>query len=122
MSILWNEWIYVKSFRLAELFVLGSSITAFGLTLWLYEKTGSSLSTAALTDPFDKKKTMLVCDTLVAMCTLFVFVLYKTNSVVVHRTNHRMHFGSNYECKYGCYFKKDYTSETAGKGLSVSTR
>ena len=27
----------------------GSSITAFALTLWLYEKTGSSLSTAALT-------------------------------------------------------------------------
>ena len=28
---------------------LGSSITAFALTIWLYEKTGSSLSTAALT-------------------------------------------------------------------------
>lgn len=28
---------------------LGSSITAFALTLWLYEETGSSLSTAALT-------------------------------------------------------------------------
>jgi len=28
---------------------LGSSITAFALTLWLYEKTGSSLSTATLT-------------------------------------------------------------------------
>ncbi len=28
---------------------LGSSITAFALTLWLYETTGSSLSTAALT-------------------------------------------------------------------------
>ena len=61
---------------------LGSSITAFALTLWLYEKTGSSLSTAALTicsyapyvmmsifagaltDRFDKKKTMLICDVL----------------------------------------------------------
>lgn len=28
---------------------LGSSVTEFALTLWLYEKTGSSLSTAALT-------------------------------------------------------------------------
>lgn len=28
---------------------LGSSITTFALTLWLYEKTGSSLSTASLT-------------------------------------------------------------------------
>ena len=63
---------------------LGSSITAFALTLWLYEKTGSALSTAALTictyapyvlmnifagaltDRFDKKKTMLVCDTIAA--------------------------------------------------------
>ena len=27
---------------------LGSAITAFALTLWLYEKTGSALSTAAL--------------------------------------------------------------------------
>ena len=28
---------------------LGSSITSFALTLWLYEKTGSALGTAALT-------------------------------------------------------------------------
>lgn len=80
---------------------LGSSITAFALTLWLYQKTGSSLSTAALvicsyapyvlmsifagalTDRFDKKKTMLICDTLAAMCTLVVFVLYKVNYLEV---------------------------------------
>lgn len=80
---------------------LGSSITAFALTLWLYEKTGSALSTAALTictyapyvlmsifagaltDRFNKKKTMLVCDTLAAMCTLTVFLLYKTDSLAI---------------------------------------
>nr|MCR5597839.1 MFS transporter [Lachnospiraceae bacterium] len=80
---------------------LGSSITAFALTLWLYEKTGSALSTAALTictyapyvlmsifagaltDRFDKKKTMLVCDTIAALCTLVVFVLYKTDSLAI---------------------------------------
>ena len=28
---------------------LGSAITGFALTLWMYEKTGSALSTAALT-------------------------------------------------------------------------
>ena len=28
---------------------LGSAVTEFALTLWLYEKTGSALSTAALT-------------------------------------------------------------------------
>lgn len=80
---------------------LGSSITGFALTLWLYEKTGSALSTAALTicsyapyvlmsifagaltDRFDKKKTMLVCDTLAALCTLAVLVLYKTDTLAV---------------------------------------
>ena len=80
---------------------LGSSITAFALTLWLYEKTGSALSTAALTicsyapyvimsifagaltDRFDKKKTMLVCDTLAAVCTLTVFILYKTDTLMI---------------------------------------
>ena len=80
---------------------LGSSITGFALTLWLYEKTGSALSTAALTictyvpyvlmsifagaltDRFDKKKTMLLCDTLAAVGTLTVFVLYKTDTLAV---------------------------------------
>ena len=80
---------------------LGSSITAFALTLWLYEKTGSSLSTAALTicsyapyvlmsifagaltDRFDKKKTMLVCDVLAVCCTIVVFGLYSTNHLMV---------------------------------------
>lgn len=80
---------------------LGSGITAFALTLWLYEKTGSSLSTAALTicsyapyvlmsifagaltDRFDKKKTMLVCDVLAVFCTIVVFGLFSTNRLMV---------------------------------------
>ena len=80
---------------------LGSSITAFALTLWLYEKTGSSLSTAtlticsyapyvlmsifagALTDRFDKKKTMLVCDVLAVLCTMVIYVLFITNHLMV---------------------------------------
>lgn len=80
---------------------LGSSLTQFALTLWLYEKTGSALSTAALTictyapyvvmsilagaltDKFDKKKTMLVCDILAALGTILVFVLYKTDQLAV---------------------------------------
>ncbi len=59
---------------------LGSSMTAFALTLWLFEKTGSALETAllsicsyapyvvvsifagALSDRWDKKRTMLVWD------------------------------------------------------------
>ncbi len=80
---------------------LGSSMTAFALTLWLYEKTGSSLSTAALTicsyapyvlisifagaltDRFDKKKTMLVCDVLAVSCTVVILLLFRTNHLMV---------------------------------------
>lgn len=80
---------------------LGSSITTFALTLWLYEKTGSSLRTAALTicsytpyvlmsifagaltDRFNKKKTMLGCDVFAAICTIIVFVLFRTNRLMV---------------------------------------
>ncbi|MDO5346058.1 MAG: MFS transporter [Lachnospiraceae bacterium] len=80
---------------------LGSSMTGFALTLWLYEKTGSALSTAvlticsyapyvlmsifagALTDRFDKKNTMLGCDVFAAVCTIIVFILFRTNSLMV---------------------------------------
>ena len=80
---------------------LGSSITGFALTLWLYEKTGSSLDTAALaicsyvpyvlmsvfagalTDRFDKRKTMLGCDLFAAVCTMILWILLRTNSLMV---------------------------------------
>ncbi|MBO4636067.1 MAG: MFS transporter [Clostridiales bacterium] len=80
---------------------LGSGITAFALTLWLYDETGSALSTAALrictyapyvvmsifagaiTDKFDKKKTMLICDALAAVSTIAVLMLYKTGTLAV---------------------------------------
>ena len=76
---------------------LGSAVTAFALTLWLYNKTGSTLSTAgltictytpyvlmsifagAITDKFDKKRTMLVCDLMAAVSTIIVLLLYKTD-------------------------------------------
>lgn len=98
----WNELrIFYILWSTQSLSQLGSSITAFALTLWLYEKTGSSLSTAALTicsyapyvlisifagaltDRFDKKKMMLICDTLAAGCTLTVFMLYKMDLLTV---------------------------------------
>lgn len=100
-----NTWNELRDFYVLwstqSLSQLGSSITAFALTLWLYEKTGSALSTAALTicsyapyvlmsilagaltDRFDKKKTMLVCDTLAAICTLVVFGLYRMDCLAV---------------------------------------
>lgn len=78
---------------------LGSAMTGFALTLWLYEKTGSALQTAllaicsyapyvvmsifagALSDRWNKKKTMLVCDTLAAASTLVIFILLKTDQL-----------------------------------------
>ena len=77
--------------------VLGSDMTSFALTLWVFQKTGSALQTAllsvcsyvpyvlvsifagALSDRWDKKKTMLACDTFAALCTVSVLVLYKTD-------------------------------------------
>ena len=76
---------------------LGSSMTAFALTLWLYEKTGSALQTAllsicsyapyvimsifagALSDRWNKKRTMLACDTAAALCTVLIFTLLRGN-------------------------------------------
>lgn len=76
---------------------LGSAMTGFALTLWLYQKTGSALQTAllsicsyapyvvlsifagALSDRWDKKKTMLACDTFAACCTLGILFLLKTD-------------------------------------------
>lgn len=80
---------------------LGSSLTGYALTLWLYEQTGSALSTAALTifsyapyvlmsifagaltDRFDKKKLMLLCDSFAAVCTVVMLVLYRTGTLAV---------------------------------------
>ena len=104
---------YIKNkelYQLKDFFILwstqsvsqfGSSITTFALTLWLYEKTGSSLSTAALTicsyapyvlmsifagaltDRFNKKKTMLCCDVFAVICTIIIFWLFNTNRLMV---------------------------------------
>lgn len=74
---------------------LGSAMTGYALTLWLYGETGSALRTAllsicsyapyvvmsifagALSDKWNKRKTMLVCDTLAAFCTVAVLILLR---------------------------------------------
>lgn len=79
---------------------LGSAMTNFALTLWLYERTGSALQTAllsicsyapyvcmsifagALSDRWDKKKVMLGCDAFAACCTVAVLVLLKYDLLV----------------------------------------
>ncbi len=70
-----------------SLSALGSSMTSYGLVIWSYQQHGSALMTAllsvcsygpyvlmsifagAVSDRRNKKKTMLVCDTLAAACT-----------------------------------------------------
>lgn len=80
---------------------LGSAMTSYALVLWLYGESGSALYTAMLTitsytpyvllsifagalcDRFDKKKTMLICDSVAALCTIAVVILFACNSLQV---------------------------------------
>lgn len=75
---------------------LGSAMTNFALVIWLYQKSGSALTTAMLTvcsyapyvllsifagavsDKWDKKKIMLICDSFAAVCTVCVLILLRT--------------------------------------------
>ena len=79
---------------------LGSAMTSYALVIWSYTQEGSALVTAmlmvcayapyvlcsvfagALSDRWDKKKILLVCDTLAALCTLMVLVLLKTDKLL----------------------------------------
>ncbi len=72
---------------------LGSSMTNFALILWSYQEKGSALTTAllsvcsyapyvimsifagALSDKWNKKITMLACDSFAAVCTVGVWIL-----------------------------------------------
>ena len=78
---------------------LGSAMTSYALVIWSYTQEGSALRTAllmvcsyapyvicsifagAISDRWDKKKTMLGCDALAALCTLAVLVLLKTEQL-----------------------------------------
>ena len=78
---------------------LGSAMTAYALVIWSYTQAGSALRTAALmvcsyapyvacsifagalSDRWDKKKTMLVCDALAALSTLMVLLLLKNDGL-----------------------------------------
>ena len=76
---------------------LGSSMTSFALSIWIYEKTGSALQSAgllvsnyapyvlvsifagALSDKWNKKKTMLICDLIAAFGTIVTLILIMNN-------------------------------------------
>lgn len=80
---------------------LGSAMTSFALVLWSYEQKGSALATAmlmvcsyapyvilsifagALSDRWNKKYTMLVCDTMATVGTCVALVLLKMHQLEI---------------------------------------
>ncbi len=80
---------------------LGSAMTNFALVIWLYNDSGSALTTAmlavcsyapyvvmsvfagAVSDKWNKKTIMLVCDSIAALCTVLVLILLRTDSLEV---------------------------------------
>ncbi|MEG0050288.1 MAG: MFS transporter [Clostridia bacterium] len=80
---------------------LGSSMTSFALIIWSYQQQGSALTTAmlsvcsyvpyvvmsifagALSDKWDKKITMLVCDGFAALCTVAIGLLLQAGRLEI---------------------------------------
>lgn len=80
---------------------LGSMMTSYALIVWSYQQQGSALATAllsicsyapyvllsifagALSDRWDKRRTMLACDTLAAATTVAVLVLLRSGRLAL---------------------------------------
>ncbi len=80
---------------------LGSAMTSYALVIWSYTQKGSALMTAllmvssyapyvllsifagALSDKWNKKVTMLVCDTLAALTTVVMLILLKKDALQI---------------------------------------
>lgn len=92
---------YLMLWSTQTLSALGSGMTSYTLVLWLYLRSGSAFRTAllsvcsytpyvimsifagALSDRWNKKRIMLVCDLLAALSTVIVFLLIKTDTLNV---------------------------------------
>ena len=80
---------------------LGSSMTSYALILWVFQQTHSVMGTAklavfsylpsiifsffagALVDRCDKKKIMILCDTIAAAGTLTIFILMASGNISI---------------------------------------
>ena len=80
---------------------LGSAMTAYALVIWSYSAKGSALMTAllmvcsytpyvllsifagTLADRWNKKLTMLICDSVAALTTLIVLILLRTGTLSI---------------------------------------
>lgn len=92
---------YIILWTTQSLSALGSGLTGYALVLWIYLQSGSALKTAllsvcsyapyvlmsifagALSDRWNKKKTMLSCDLVAALTTVAVLVLSRTGALMV---------------------------------------
>lgn len=92
---------YLLLWSTQSLSTLGSGMTGYALVLWAYLQSGSALQTAlltvcsyapyvlmsifagALSDRWNKKRTMLVCDLLAALTTVAALVLLWTGALRV---------------------------------------
>lgn len=90
---------YILFWSTQSLSSLGSGMTSYALVLQLYLESGSALKTAlltvcsyapyvtmsvfagALSDKWNKKKTMLVCDFVAAVSTFVVLILIRTGNL-----------------------------------------
>ena len=88
---------YLLLWSTQSLSALGSSMTSYALGLWLYQSTGSALEAAlltvcsyapyvvmsifagALSDKWNKKRTMLICDLFAALTTITALLLILAN-------------------------------------------
>jgi len=79
--------------------LIGTGLTAFGLGIWVYQKTGSLVSfsliqvcaflpgilalpvSGALADRWDKRKLMILSDTLAACCTFSLMLLLRSDAL-----------------------------------------
>ena len=91
---------YLLLWGTQSLSTLGSGMTSYALVLWAYLQSGSALKTAllsicsyapyvvmsvfagALSDRWDKKRTMLVCDLLAAASTVTVLILIRADALL----------------------------------------
>jgi MFS transporter, DHA3 family, macrolide efflux protein len=80
---------------------LGSAMTSYALVIWSYSQKGSALLTAllmvssyapyvllsifagALSDKWNKKITMLVCDTIAALTTIIMLILLRNDTLQI---------------------------------------
>lgn len=119
---------------------LGSSMTGFALVIWLYNGSGSALTTAMLTvcsyapyvivsifagaisDKWNKKAVMLVCDSFAALTTVCVLVLFKTGSLEVWHLYILNALNRSYELGSVACFRCCCDDSHARKALSENKR